>query len=134
MQCPEWKEAMHQELRSHAVNETWNLVQLPPGKKDVGSRWGFKLKRDETGDVVKHRPAQGYRQRYGEDYQDDSAPFHAYLLQLTSSERSPVLPLVRKHPGNLYHSAVLSVTLGDESRLVLHYVTSFITLQLEDPA
>lgn len=68
---------MDAEMRSHEENSTWELVPLPNGKKTIGSRWVFKLKRDENGDIMKHKArlvAQGFNQRYGVDYLDVFAP------------------------------------------------------------
>ncbi|KAM1985230.1 hypothetical protein ACFX16_013413 [Malus domestica] len=36
---PQWNQAMADELHAPEENNTWSLVQLPPGKKVVGSRW-----------------------------------------------------------------------------------------------
>lgn len=77
LEIPQWKAAMDSEIESHNQNGTWDLVRLPEGRKLIGSRWVFKLKRSETGDVVKHKArlvAQGYNQRYGIDYVDVFAP------------------------------------------------------------
>lgn len=62
---------MQDELESHRRNHTWELVPLPEGKKLVGSKWVFKLKRNEEGKIVKHKArvvAQGYMQKFGEDF------------------------------------------------------------------
>lgn len=64
---------MDAELQSHKENGTWELVLLPEGKRTIGLRWVFKLKRNEKGNIVKHKArlvAQGFNQRYGVDYLD----------------------------------------------------------------
>ena len=33
---PRWKAAMNEEMKSLQKNETWELVDRPPGKKPVG--------------------------------------------------------------------------------------------------
>lgn len=43
---------MKDELKSHKETETWELVYLPAGKKPVGSKWVFKLKRNENDSKV----------------------------------------------------------------------------------
>lgn len=83
----EWKDAMDSEMRSHEENTTWELVPLPNGKKVIGSRWVFSLKRDENGNVIKYKArlvAQGFTQRFGVDYLDVFAPVtrHETLLAL----------------------------------------------------
>lgn len=73
LKIEEWRNAMEDELDSHKRNQTWELVQLPKGKKVVGSRWVYKLKRDENGNIVKHKArvvAQGFAQKFGEDVED----------------------------------------------------------------
>lgn len=74
---PEWNTAMKDELKAHELNGTWELASLPIGKKVIGAKWVFKLKRDETGKVIKHKArivAQGYTQRFGVDFTDVFAP------------------------------------------------------------
>lgn len=34
-----WKKAIQEELQALDDNNTWDIVQLPPGKKIVGCRW-----------------------------------------------------------------------------------------------
>ena len=36
-----WKDAAETELESLTVNDAWELVPLPPGKKTVDCRWVF---------------------------------------------------------------------------------------------
>jgi len=59
----EWRKAMLDELSSIEQNDTWRLVELPPGHRAIGLKWVFKLKRDEPGAIVKHKArlvAKGY--------------------------------------------------------------------------
>lgn len=44
-----WKAAMDSELTSHEKNSTWSLMDLPAGKKAIGSRWVYKIKKNEEG-------------------------------------------------------------------------------------
>ena len=41
-----WKAAADSEYESLLKNDTWILVELPPGKNVVGCKWIFKLKRN----------------------------------------------------------------------------------------
>ncbi|GJS88478.1 putative ribonuclease H-like domain-containing protein [Tanacetum coccineum] len=53
------------------------LVDLPHGKKAIGTKWVFKNKRDQRGIVVRNKArlvAQGYRQEEGVDYDKVFAP------------------------------------------------------------
>jgi hypothetical protein len=38
----EWVEAMNNERKALADNNTWSLVELPKGKKAIGSKWFIK--------------------------------------------------------------------------------------------
>ncbi|KAL0383326.1 UNVERIFIED_CONTAM: Retrovirus-related Pol polyprotein from transposon RE1 [Sesamum calycinum] len=72
-----WVEAMNQELTALEKNDTWDLVELPPGKKVIGSRWVFKLKLNPDGSVQRHKArlvAKGYNQIEGVDYFDSFSP------------------------------------------------------------
>ncbi|BBH01411.1 hypothetical protein Prudu_011666 [Prunus dulcis] len=72
-----WKDAMNEELRSLKKNATWEITDLPAGKKSVGCKWVYtiKYKADGTVDRFKARlVAKGYTQKYGIDYTDTFAP------------------------------------------------------------
>ena len=42
--APLWKEAIKSEMESIMENNTWELVDLPPGSKPIGHKWIFKKK------------------------------------------------------------------------------------------
>ena len=68
---------MIEEIYSIKRNGTWELVDLPKGKKPIGLKWVFKLKRNPEGKVVKHKArvvAKGYVQKHGIDYEEVFAP------------------------------------------------------------
>ncbi|GJS62532.1 retrotransposon protein, putative, ty1-copia subclass [Tanacetum coccineum] len=46
-----WIKAMNVEMQSIKDNEVWDLVDLPPNCKTVGSKWLFKKKTDMDGAV-----------------------------------------------------------------------------------
>ena len=72
-----WKAAAEAELESLAVNNAWELVPLPPGKKTIGCRWVFKVKRKEDGSVDRYKcrlVAKGYSQRPGIDFDETFSP------------------------------------------------------------
>ena len=39
-----WYNAMKEEMKSLVENHVWDLVELPTGRKAVGSKWVFKEK------------------------------------------------------------------------------------------
>lgn len=72
-----WHEASLEELNAHLRNGTWSLEKLPPGKKAIGSRWVFRVKRNADGIVERYKArivAKGYNQRPGFDYMEIFAP------------------------------------------------------------
>ncbi|GKF44071.1 putative ribonuclease H-like domain-containing protein, partial [Tanacetum coccineum] len=50
---PSWIEAMQEELLHFKLQEVWTLVDLSNGKRDIGSKWVFRNKKDERGIVIK---------------------------------------------------------------------------------
>ncbi|GJX09478.1 ribonuclease H-like domain-containing protein [Tanacetum coccineum] len=57
--------------------KVWVLVDLPYGKKVIGTKWVFRNKRDARNIVVKNKArlvAQGFRQEEGIDYDEVFAP------------------------------------------------------------
>ncbi|GJS34897.1 reverse transcriptase domain-containing protein [Tanacetum coccineum] len=71
-----WVEAMQEELLEFKLQKVWILVDLPSGKKAIGTKCVFRNKRDERSIVVKNKArlvAQGFRQEEGIDYDEDFA-------------------------------------------------------------
>ena len=46
-----WKDAANAEINTLMQNGTWELVDLPPGAKAIGSGWVFKVKRKADGSI-----------------------------------------------------------------------------------
>nr|GEW97862.1 zinc finger, CCHC-type [Tanacetum cinerariifolium] len=51
----QWMEAMQAEIDSIEKNRTWTLTRLPPNQKVIALKWVYKLKRDASGMVTKHK-------------------------------------------------------------------------------
>ncbi|GJU38747.1 zinc finger, CCHC-type containing protein [Tanacetum coccineum] len=67
------KEAINDEMDSIMGNNTWVLVDLPPGFKPLGCKWIFKRKLKVDGTIEKFKVMlviQGFRQNSGIDYFD----------------------------------------------------------------
>ncbi|CAI7903372.1 unnamed protein product [Closterium sp. NIES-54] len=73
----EWKKAMESELKSIEENGTWELVELPEGRKVITSKWLFKIKSDADGKIERYKSrlvAKGYQQKEKVDYKELFAP------------------------------------------------------------
>jgi hypothetical protein len=54
---------MHEELENFERNQIWELVDPSPGCKPIGTKWVWKNKEGEKGEVVRNKSrliAQGY--------------------------------------------------------------------------
>ncbi|GKC76577.1 putative ribonuclease H-like domain-containing protein, partial [Tanacetum coccineum] len=74
---PSWIEAMQEELLQFKLQEVWTLVELPNGKRAIGTKWVFKNKKDERGTVIKNKArlvTQGYTQEEWIGYDEVFAP------------------------------------------------------------
>nr|GEW93728.1 putative ribonuclease H-like domain-containing protein [Tanacetum cinerariifolium] len=70
---PSWIEAMQEELLQFKLQKVWVLVDLPNGKRAIGTKWIFKNKKDERGIVVRNKArlvAQGHIHEEGIDYEE----------------------------------------------------------------
>ncbi|GJR67001.1 retrovirus-related pol polyprotein from transposon TNT 1-94 [Tanacetum coccineum] len=68
-----WVEAMQEELLRFKIQKVWTLVDLPYGKKAIGTKWVYGNKKDKRGIVVRNKArlvAQGYKQEEGIDYDE----------------------------------------------------------------
>ncbi|GJW33369.1 putative ribonuclease H-like domain-containing protein [Tanacetum coccineum] len=77
LEDPSWVEAMQEELLQFKLQKVWKLVDLPNGKRAIGTKWVFRNKKDEIGIVVRNKArlvAQGYTREEGIDYDEVFAP------------------------------------------------------------
>ncbi|GJT03791.1 hypothetical protein Tco_0838253 [Tanacetum coccineum] len=50
-----WVDAMQEELLQFEIQQVWVLVDLPYGKKAIGTKWVYQNKKDERGVVVRNK-------------------------------------------------------------------------------
>ena len=73
----EWRKAMEEEMKALRENKTWELCELPPKCKAVECKWVYRMKSDETGQIIRFKAkvvAKEYTQRQGIDYDEIFAP------------------------------------------------------------
>ena len=72
-----WKRAMESEMDSLKENGVYEIVDRPAGKKVVKSKWVFRVKTNELGEVEKYKArvvAKGFSQVEGVDYDQTFSP------------------------------------------------------------
>jgi hypothetical protein len=72
-----WKKATDDEYEALQKNGTYKLVPLPKGRKVVGCKWVFAIKRKPDGSVGRYKArivVQGFSQERGIDYNEVYAP------------------------------------------------------------
>ncbi|XP_075480609.1 uncharacterized protein LOC142521264 [Primulina tabacum] len=72
-----WINAMHDELEQFVRNDVWNLVPPPDHGNIIGTKWIYKNKTDESGNIIRNKArlvAQGYTQVEGVDFDETFAP------------------------------------------------------------
>ncbi|KAG8484431.1 hypothetical protein CXB51_022868 [Gossypium anomalum] len=77
LQHPAWSAAAHAEYAALLANHTWDIVPLPTGRRAVGCKWIFKLKRNAGGSIARYKGrlvVKGYLQEAGVDFQETFSP------------------------------------------------------------
>ena len=102
---------MKGEIDSLHQHNVWDLVELPEGRKPVGSKWVFKVKTNADGTTERFKArlvAQGYTQREGLDYDETFSP-----VVRSESVRS-VISLACKEGLKLHQMDVTTAFLNGE--------------------
>jgi len=72
-----WVKAMDEELEQIEKNNTWELVPRPKDKNVIGTKWIFKNKLNENGEVIRNKArlvCKRYAQQEGIDFEETFAP------------------------------------------------------------
>lgn len=108
---PSWRKAMIEEMESIEDNATWTLTDLPAGRRAIGLKWVFKVKRDEHEAVAKYKArlvVKGYAQKQGIDYDEVFAP-------VAQHDTVRLLIALAAHEGwEVHHMDVKSVFLNGD--------------------
>ncbi|GKA14853.1 putative RNA-directed DNA polymerase, partial [Tanacetum coccineum] len=76
-QSPQWIDAMNLEMSALLENDTWELVELPFGRKALNSKWVWKLKFKSSGEIKRYKArlvAMGCAQKERVDYEETFSP------------------------------------------------------------
>ena len=68
---------MHEELHQFERNKVWHLVQRPLNSSVIGTKWVYRNKINEEGQIVRNKArlvAKGYNQKFGIDFEESFAP------------------------------------------------------------
>ncbi len=106
-----WMDAMISEYSSLIENETWELVPPEESQNVVGSRWVYKVKRNEDGTVDRFKArlvAQGYAQTKGTDYEEVFSPVAKHTSLRT------LLALANKYDLEVHQMDVKTAFLNGE--------------------
>ncbi|CAI7759928.1 unnamed protein product, partial [Closterium sp. NIES-53] len=72
-----WKQSVKEEYDSLLKNKTWELCELPPGKKAISSKLIFGHKYGPDGELTRYKSrlvAKGFQQTKGKDFDEIFAP------------------------------------------------------------
>jgi hypothetical protein len=102
---------MQEEIDSVKRNQTWELADLPQGHRAITLKWVYKLKRNETGDIVKRKArlvARGFVQQEGIDFDEVFAP----VARMESVRL--LLALAAREGWQVHHMDVKSAFLNED--------------------
>lgn len=116
---------MHIEYDASIGNKTWELVDLPPSSKVIGSLWVLKTKTKADGVLDKYKSclvAQGYPQKIGFDYNE------TYIPTIKTTALRIVLTLAFHFGWNLRQLYVNNAFLNDDLQVhvFIRQPTSFV--------
>jgi hypothetical protein len=110
---------MTEEISSIKENNTWDLVNLPVGHRPIGLKWVYKLKKNPSGEIVKHKTrlvAKGYVHKVGVDFDEVYAP----VARLDSVRM--LLALAAQEKWMVHHMDVKSAFLNGDLREVVYAI------------
>ena len=65
LDAKKWLDAMHVELQALEDNRTWELCELPPGRRVIGTKWVCKIKVDAL-NILERYKARLVAQRFSQ--------------------------------------------------------------------
>nr|GEW48872.1 reverse transcriptase domain-containing protein [Tanacetum cinerariifolium] len=128
-----------EKLLQFKMQKVWVLVDLPNGKRTIGSKWVFRNKKDERGKVIRNKArlvTQGHTREEGIDYEEVFAlvarieairKFGLTYGKSASTPIDPVKPLLKDPDGEdvdvyTYNSIIGSLMYLTSSRPYIVFV------------
>ncbi|GKB88950.1 zf-CCHC domain-containing protein [Tanacetum coccineum] len=68
-----WVEAMNNEMEALNRNQTWEITDLPKGRRPIGCKWIYKIKYKSNGEIERYKARlipKGFSQREGINYDE----------------------------------------------------------------
>ncbi|XP_039128948.1 uncharacterized mitochondrial protein AtMg00820-like [Dioscorea cayenensis subsp. rotundata] len=109
----EWITALNEELEAIRRNETWELVELPKNRKEIGPKWVFKSKLNVDGTLLRrkaHLVAKVFSQHEGIDLEEIFSP----IARLESVRL--FLAIIAQREWTIYHLDVKMAFLNGEHK------------------
>jgi hypothetical protein len=110
-----WMNAIIEEFTSLEKNKISYITDLPHGKKAIGCKWVFKVKRNEKNEIIRYKARlviQGFRQVEGVDYWDTFSP------TVSTKTIKWLIALATEHDWEIkqmdFDTAFLNATLEEE--------------------
>ncbi|GJX33365.1 ribonuclease H-like domain, reverse transcriptase, RNA-dependent DNA polymerase [Tanacetum coccineum] len=94
-----WVEAMQEELLQFNLQQVWILVDLPNGKKAIGTKWVFRNKKDERGIVIRNKARGNIDQHYLSRSNRDIFTVQVYVDELSFGSTNRRLQVQQKEDG-----------------------------------
>ncbi|GKB25645.1 ribonuclease H-like domain-containing protein [Tanacetum coccineum] len=72
-----WVDAMNAEMDALYRNNTWEIVDLPVGRKAIGSKWVWKIKYKSDGEIERYKArlvSKSFNQNEGIDFDETFSP------------------------------------------------------------
>ncbi|GJZ71457.1 hypothetical protein Tco_0635308, partial [Tanacetum coccineum] len=85
-----WVDAMQEELLQFEIQKVWILVDLPYGKKAIGTKWVYRNKKNAKGDGKAKENAQSEgrtKEMMDEDKETDEVKLGTYDLKVSTAEQ-----------------------------------------------
>ncbi|GJY88405.1 gag-pol polyprotein [Tanacetum coccineum] len=117
-----WKATMQEEMEALHKNKTWELMTLPGGRKPIGNKWVYKIKKNDDDQVER------YRARLQLDVK--TAFLHGnlkeeiYMLQPEGFEQNGKENLVCRILGYIKGTSDVTLCFGESDLIVKGYVDS----------